>query len=60
MDSKAFLIAVAIVAAIVAPTMAKDFVVGDGIGWKLGVDYQAWAAGKEFHVGDNLGMLLNS
>ncbi|XP_044500281.1 blue copper protein 1b-like [Mangifera indica] len=35
-------------------TSAKDFIVGDQSGWTVGFDYQAWAAGKEFHIGDKL------
>ncbi|XP_027182448.1 mavicyanin-like [Coffea eugenioides] len=54
MASKAFLIALAVVAAIVAPTRAKEIVVGGKDGWMLGMDYQAWADGIEFHVGDTL------
>ncbi|KAL3499457.1 hypothetical protein ACH5RR_038550 [Cinchona calisaya] len=54
MELKAFLVAIAIAATIVAPTMAKEFVVGDNNGWKLGIDYQKWADGKEFYVGDTL------
>ncbi|KAM0069859.1 putative Phytocyanin domain, cupredoxin [Helianthus debilis subsp. tardiflorus] len=34
----------------------KVFVVGDDYGWTLNFDYQAWAKGKEFVVGDKLGM----
>ncbi|WJX83059.1 hypothetical protein P8452_65749 [Trifolium repens] len=34
--------------------VAKDFVVGDEKGWRLGVDYQSWAANKVFRVGDTL------
>ncbi|XP_058742168.1 blue copper protein 1a-like [Vicia villosa] len=34
--------------------VATDFVVGDEKGWTLGVDYQAWAADKVFHLGDTL------
>ncbi|PWA75032.1 Cupredoxin [Artemisia annua] len=30
------------------------FVVGDNYGWTLNFDYQAWATGKEFIVGDKL------
>ena len=56
MASKAFLIALAGVAAIVAPTRAKEIVVGGKDGWMFGMDYQAWADGIEFHVGDTLGM----
>ncbi|CAK9173125.1 unnamed protein product [Ilex paraguariensis] len=54
MASIHFLIAVTIVAAVVAPTLAKEFMVGDEKGWTNNFDYQAWAAGKEFHVGDKL------
>ncbi|KAJ0974139.1 hypothetical protein J5N97_016104 [Dioscorea zingiberensis] len=32
----------------------KEYVVGDEKGWRTGVDYAAWAAGKEFFVGDKL------
>ncbi|GJT04700.1 blue copper protein-like protein [Tanacetum coccineum] len=32
----------------------KMFVVGDNYGWTLNFDYQAWATGKEFVVGDKL------
>ena len=28
-----------------------------GQGWTINFDYQAWAQGKEFHVGDTLGKL---
>lgn len=36
-------------------TMATEFWVGGPSGWTINVDYQAWAADKEFHVGDTLG-----
>ncbi|KAJ0770083.1 putative Phytocyanin domain, cupredoxin [Helianthus annuus] len=32
----------------------KVFVVGDDKGWTLNFDYQAWAMGKKFYVGDKL------
>ncbi|KAI9185584.1 hypothetical protein LWI28_008581 [Acer negundo] len=35
-------------------TLAKDFVVGDEKGWTINFDYQAWAQGKDFRVGDKL------
>jgi hypothetical protein len=38
--------------------VAKDFVVGDEKGWRLGVDYQSWAANKVFRVGDTLSKLI--
>lgn len=34
---------------------ATEFVVGGDDGWKLGVDYTAWAEDKAFKVGDSLG-----
>ncbi|KAK4282106.1 hypothetical protein QN277_013521 [Acacia crassicarpa] len=33
---------------------AKEFIVGDEHGWTILFDYQAWASGKLFHVGDKL------
>jgi hypothetical protein len=47
----------AIVAILVPSILATDFVVGDDKGWTINFDYQAWAQGKEFHVGDTLGKL---
>ncbi|KAK4851545.1 hypothetical protein QYF36_016145 [Acer negundo] len=32
----------------------RVFVVGDGKGWTIIFDYQAWAEGKDFRVGDKL------
>ncbi len=46
-----------IVAILVPSILAKEFVVGDQKGWTINFDYQDWAIGKEFHVGDNLGKL---
>ncbi|KAH0973943.1 hypothetical protein GBA52_015842 [Prunus armeniaca] len=41
--------------AISAPSiLATNYVVGDGKGWTINFDYQAWARGKMFYVGDNL------
>lgn len=34
---------------------AKTFMVGDDYGWTLNFEYQAWAMGKQFVVGDILG-----
>ncbi|KAL4378558.1 hypothetical protein GQ457_02G029820 [Hibiscus cannabinus] len=49
------LVVFAIVALMAPPiSLAEDFVVGDDAGWSLGVDYDAWAQGKQFFVGDNL------
>ena len=39
----------------VAPALGTDYVVGDSSGWTSGVDYDTWAKGKTFDVGDNLG-----
>ncbi|KAG9133513.1 hypothetical protein Leryth_026175 [Lithospermum erythrorhizon] len=50
-----FILLVAIVSiALAAPTLATDFVVGDESGWTLGLNYTAWAEGKQFYVGDKL------
>ncbi|CAL5069194.1 unnamed protein product [Urochloa decumbens] len=38
----------------VVPASAKDYTVGDSSGWKPGVNYTAWAKGKQFSVGDTL------
>ncbi|KAL1568986.1 mavicyanin-like [Salvia divinorum] len=53
MASKALLITI-LVAAAVAPALGVDYMVGDGDGWKLKVNYILWAAGKTFQVGDTL------
>ncbi|KAF5954437.1 hypothetical protein HYC85_007293 [Camellia sinensis] len=49
-------VAIAIVAigVVVSPTLATDYIVGDDNGWMLNFDYQGWAQGKDFRVGDNL------
>ncbi|KAF9595460.1 hypothetical protein IFM89_000378 [Coptis chinensis] len=46
-----------VIAAATLPTitLAKEFIVGDEKGWTIGFDYQSWATGKEFRVGDTLG-----
>lgn len=42
--------------ALVAPSiLATEFIVGDDKGWTINFDYQAWAQGKQFYVGDKLG-----
>ncbi|KAL7246844.1 hypothetical protein ACSBR2_001872 [Camellia fascicularis] len=45
-----------IILAIIFPMIvsAKDFIVGDEKGWTTNFDYQAWAFGKDFRVGDRL------
>ncbi|KAI5328716.1 hypothetical protein L3X38_028113 [Prunus dulcis] len=41
--------------AVFAPSvLATDYVVGDDKGWTINFDYQVWAQGKSFYVGDNL------
>ncbi|KAL5580599.1 hypothetical protein UlMin_013041 [Ulmus minor] len=47
-------IILAIVATLAPSISAVEFNVGDGTGWTINFDYQAWAQGKEFHVGDKL------
>jgi hypothetical protein len=37
---------------------ATAYMVGDDDGWNTGVDYSAWVEGKEFVVGDTLGIVL--
>ncbi|CAN1179627.1 Blue copper protein 1b [Linum perenne] len=32
----------------------NTYIVGDAKGWIIRSDYQAWAKGKQFHVGDQL------
>lgn len=58
MASINLLVALALIAAVVAPALATDFVVGDEKGWTLNFDYKSWAADKQFHVGDKLSMYL--
>jgi hypothetical protein len=52
------LIAAAIAVVVLLPatvSAAASYRVGDDSGWDNGVDYDAWAAGKKFKVGDTLG-----
>ncbi|CAN6235804.1 unnamed protein product [Urochloa humidicola] len=48
------LVLMAILLIAVVPASAKDYTVGDSSGWKPGVNYTAWAKGKQFNVGDTL------
>ncbi|XP_021833704.1 mavicyanin-like [Prunus avium] len=49
------LYSILVILAIFAPSiLATDYVVGDDKGWTINFDYQAWAQGKLFYVGDNL------
>ncbi|TYI02326.1 hypothetical protein ES332_A11G259600v1 [Gossypium tomentosum] len=43
-----------------AISLATDFVVGDDDGWKFGIDYEDWAKGKQFFVGDTLVFKYNA
>ncbi|KAL6335932.1 hypothetical protein AAG906_003557 [Vitis piasezkii] len=44
------------IVAVVLPTvaMAAEFTVGDEKGWTINFDYETWAKGKTFLVGDTL------
>ncbi|KAI3468840.1 hypothetical protein Pfo_025503 [Paulownia fortunei] len=57
MASKVFLIIVITFAMAAAHASAIDYVVGDDEGWTLGVNYSAWAMGKDFRVGDTLAFM---
>ncbi|XP_031258841.1 mavicyanin-like [Pistacia vera] len=54
MANSKLLIILVIVATYVPSILATDFVVGDATGWTTKFDYQKWAEGKEFRVGDKL------
>ncbi|KAE8657341.1 hypothetical protein F3Y22_tig00116996pilonHSYRG00505 [Hibiscus syriacus] len=55
MASSKIFFAIAVVAFFAVPSsLATEFTVGDEKGWALDFDYQEWAAGKEFRVGDTL------
>nr|GEU78654.1 blue copper protein-like [Tanacetum cinerariifolium] len=49
-----FQIFVALIASLATSISATNFIVGDAYGWTLHFDYQSWAKGKEFVVGDKL------
>ncbi|AES73096.1 putative Blue (type 1) copper binding protein [Medicago truncatula] len=36
------------------PTLATNHIVGDGLGWTVGPDYNTWTSDKTFAVGDSL------
>ncbi|XP_059664063.1 blue copper protein 1b-like [Cornus florida] len=48
------IIFIAILALLFTSISAKEFIVGDDNGWTPYFNYQAWAEGKEFVVGDKL------
>ncbi|XP_050213699.2 blue copper protein 1b-like [Mercurialis annua] len=57
MASHLFLFVFALSMAAIVPSITawgKEHIVGDEAGWRLQFDYQAWAYGKKFHVGDKL------
>jgi len=48
------LIALAIVAVALPSTLAKNWTVGDNLGWGYQANYAEWASANTFYVGDNL------
>lgn len=46
---------IGLVAVLATSISATEFIVGDDHGWTLNFDYQAWAKGKNFMVGDKIG-----
>ncbi|RLN04594.1 blue copper protein-like [Panicum miliaceum] len=54
MASRSALIALLVAVSCAAAASAVTFTVGDTQGWNLGVDYDTWARGKNFSVGDTL------
>jgi len=59
MASRCVLAIFVLIAAIVPmTTLATEYIVGDESGWTLGFEYHAWAAGKNFLVGDELGKII--
>lgn len=57
---KMFMVTIAIIAIVAPSALAKEFVVGDDKGWTVNFDYQTWAAGKDFRVGDKLSTFKSS
>ncbi|XP_050378243.1 blue copper protein 1b-like [Argentina anserina] len=49
-----FFVILAILAVFAPSILATNYIVGDDEGWTTGFDYQVWAQGKMFVVGDNL------
>ncbi|XP_021296275.1 stellacyanin-like [Herrania umbratica] len=52
--SKIFFTTAVVAVSVIHSSLATEFLVGDKSGWTLDFDYQGWAAGKEFRVGDQL------
>ncbi|GKE53550.1 blue copper protein-like protein, partial [Tanacetum coccineum] len=47
------------IASLATSISATNFIVGDAYGWTLHFNYQSWAKGKEFVVGDKLVPVIN-
>ncbi|KAM2035014.1 hypothetical protein EV1_037438 [Malus domestica] len=56
MTSSWLFIILTVLATFAPSILATDYVVGDDKGWTINFDYQAWAWGNMFFVGDNLGV----
>ncbi|KVH95440.1 mavicyanin-like [Cynara cardunculus var. scolymus] len=52
--SRVYVIFIATLVAFAASVSATEYIVGDESGWTLDFDYQTWAQGKRFFVGDKL------
>lgn len=50
--------AVFVVLIAVRAVYGADIIVGGNSGWSQGVDYDTWAAGQKFNVGDALGTIF--
>lgn len=55
MAANALLLVSLVVAGCAALASATTYTVGDSQGWTTAVDYNSWASGKSFAVGDTLG-----
>lgn len=55
MASSQFFIVLTILAIYIPSFSAVEHIVGDESGWTINFDYQSWAQGKTFQVGDKLG-----
>ncbi|XP_055960430.1 blue copper protein-like [Mercurialis annua] len=49
-----FMIFMLIAALVPITTLGREYIVGDESGWTFNFDYQTWAQGKNFQVGDKL------
>ncbi|MED6150106.1 hypothetical protein PIB30_069135 [Stylosanthes scabra] len=48
------LIIILVALSTISSTIAEEYIVGDYYGWRTFFDYQAWAANKNFYVGDRI------